>query len=67
MTDAVVDVSEPYDNPRKYEIIADAGFMGMSKGETIVRDAKDGIVVYGLEHKAIRLLNEPASIDDNGN
>lgn len=64
-TNGVADITdnEPYDNPRKYEIIADE-YYGRPKGETVVMDARHPMIVKGLKDRALRLMSEPASEDD---
>lgn len=65
MTDGAAEIhdNEPYDNPRKYEIIADE-YRGKPRGETIILDANHPMVIRGLKDRAIRLLDEPAYTDD---
>lgn len=63
----VIDLSEgPYDFPRKYEVITEDGYYGRPKGETLVYDESHPLIQRGLESGALRLLDEPASEDDNG-
>lgn len=64
--DKIIDLSEgSYDYPRKYEIIVDE-YYGRPRGETVVYDENHPFIRKGLESGALRLLDEPASEDGNG-
>lgn len=64
-TEGVTNITdnEPYDNPRKYEVIA-TEYYGRPKGETLIMDGRHPMIVKGLKDRALRLMNEPASEDD---
>lgn len=50
--------------PRKYEITTNS-FQGKPRGDTVILDANSALVKAALNEGAIRVMNEPASIDDD--